>query len=59
LLGVNGICIIAHGGSSPVALKNAIRAAAESITHQLNPHIIAEVQRYHESASAPHAANPA
>ena len=59
LLGVNGICIIAHGGSSPVALKNAIRAAAESITHQLNPHIIAEVQRYHESTSAPHAANPA
>ena len=35
LLGVNGVCIIAHGASSPVAIKNAIRAAAESITGYL------------------------
>lgn len=55
LLGVNGICIIAHGGSSEIAIKNAIRAAAESITHQLNPHIVEEVKRYHESTSASHA----
>ena len=27
LLGVNGICIIAHGASSPLAMKNAIRMA--------------------------------
>jgi glycerol-3-phosphate acyltransferase PlsX len=40
LLGVNGVCIIAHGGSSPVATKNAIRMARESINHQVNPHII-------------------
>jgi glycerol-3-phosphate acyltransferase PlsX len=52
LLGVNGICIIAHGGSSPVAIKNAIRVAAESVTHQLNPHIVAEITRYNEKASA-------
>ena len=50
LLGVNGTCIIAHGGSSPVAVKNAIRMAAESIRHQVNPHIVAEVKRHHESA---------
>jgi glycerol-3-phosphate acyltransferase PlsX len=50
LLGVNGVCIIAHGGSSPVAVKNAIR-------HQVNPHIIEEVQRYHDSvANTPAAA---
>jgi len=55
LLGVNGICIIAHGGSSPVAFKNAIRAAVEAIHHQLNPHIIEEVQSYHESNRASHA----
>ena len=54
LLGVNGVCIIAHGGSSPVAIKNAIRMAAESIRHQVNPHIIEEVQRYNET-SATHA----
>src|ERR1700745_2410453 len=52
LLGVNGICIIAHGASTPLAIKNALRVAAESIEQQVNPHIIEEVQRYHE-ATAP------
>lgn len=40
LLGVNGICIIAHGASSALAITNAIRVAAESISHDLNPHIV-------------------
>ena len=44
LLGVNGICIIAHGASTPLAVKNALRVAAESIEQQVNPHIIEEVQ---------------
>ena len=44
LLGVNGTCIIAHGGSSPVAVKNAIRMAAEAIRHEINPHIVKVVQ---------------
>jgi glycerol-3-phosphate acyltransferase PlsX len=48
LLGVNGITIIAHGGSSPLAIKNAIRNASEMIGHQLNPRIIQQVQRYHD-----------
>jgi len=52
LLGVNGICIIAHGSSTPLAIKNALRVAAESIEQQVNPHIIEEVRRYHE-ATAP------
>jgi glycerol-3-phosphate acyltransferase PlsX len=52
LLGVNGICIIAHGSSTPLAIKNALRVAAESIEQQVNPHIIEEVKRYHE-ATAP------
>ena len=59
LLGVNGICIIAHGGSSPYAIKNAIRMAVESIRHELNPHIVREVKRYHESSPAPHTHAPA
>jgi glycerol-3-phosphate acyltransferase PlsX len=50
LLGVDGNCIIAHGGSSPVAVKNAIRAACSSIQHPLNPHIVEAVQRSHDSA---------
>ena len=32
LLGVNGVCIISHGGSSALAIKNAIRVANESVT---------------------------
>ncbi|MEP6937951.1 MAG: phosphate acyltransferase PlsX [Chthoniobacterales bacterium] len=51
LLGVNGICIIAHGASTPLAIKNALRVAAESIEQQVNPHIIEEVRRYHETTT--------
>jgi glycerol-3-phosphate acyltransferase PlsX len=35
LLGVNGVTIIAHGSSSPKAIKNAIRVAAESAQKNL------------------------
>jgi len=52
LLGVNGICIIAHGASTPLAVKNALRVAAESIEHQLNPHIVEEIRRYHETTTS-------
>jgi glycerol-3-phosphate acyltransferase PlsX len=53
LLGVNGVCIIAHGASSALAIKNAIRAATESITHEINPQIAREVQSYNEKLAAP------
>lgn len=52
LLGVNGICIIAHGASTPLAIKNALRVAAESIEHHVNPHIIEELQRYDKATTA-------
>lgn len=39
LLGVNGICIIGHGSSSPRAIRNAIRVAEESVKFGLNRHI--------------------
>jgi glycerol-3-phosphate acyltransferase PlsX len=51
LLGVNGICIIAHGRSTPLAVQNALRVAAESIEQQVNPHIIEEVRRYNETTA--------
>jgi phosphate acyltransferase len=35
LLGVNGVCIISHGRSSPVAIANAIRAAREAVGHDI------------------------
>ncbi len=52
LLGVNGICIIAHGASTPLAIKNALRVAAESIEHRVNPHIVEEIRRYHETTAS-------
>ena len=52
LLGVNGICIIAHGASTPLAVKNALRVATESIEQQVNPHIVEEVSRYNETNAA-------
>src|SRR5260370_27318075 len=39
LLGVNGICIIAHGASTPLSGKNSLRVAAESIVPQRKPHM--------------------
>ncbi len=39
LLGVNGVCIIAHGGSSTLAIENALRVAKETVTAKVNPHI--------------------
>jgi glycerol-3-phosphate acyltransferase PlsX len=48
LLGVNGICIKAHGASSPKAIKNALRVAAEFVAGQFNEHIVEEVQKLHE-----------
>lgn len=43
LLGINGICIIGHGSSNPLAVKNAIRVAAECVRFDLNGKILAIV----------------
>ena len=48
LLGVNGGCIIGHGGSSALAIENAIRVACETVSLEVNPHIeraLAEINR--------------
>jgi glycerol-3-phosphate acyltransferase PlsX len=52
LLGINGHCIIAHGASTPLAVKNALRVAGESIEQQVNPHIIEEIRRYNETTAS-------
>ncbi|MBI4378107.1 MAG: phosphate acyltransferase PlsX [Nitrospinae bacterium] len=44
LLGVNGVCIIAHGSSSPKAIKNAIRQAGELIHRKINTHIREDIE---------------
>jgi len=48
LLGINGICIKAHGASSPKAVKNAIRGATEFIECQFNEHIVEEIRKFHD-----------
>jgi glycerol-3-phosphate acyltransferase PlsX len=40
LLGLNGVVIVAHGGSGPKEIKNAIRVAQEAVSHDVNRHII-------------------
>lgn len=39
LLGVNGVCIVAHGRSGPVAIMNAIRMAYRCVRQGVNAHI--------------------
>ena len=45
LLGVNGVCIITHGGSSRRAIFHAIRVASESVHNHLNEEIAAEIAK--------------
>jgi phosphate acyltransferase len=45
LLGVNGVSIIAHGSSTALAMKNAIRCATESVRANINARIEEAVAR--------------
>jgi len=45
LLGVDGITIIGHGSSSPRAIFNGIRVAAESVRHHVKEQIAAAITR--------------
>lgn len=53
LLGINGVTIIAHGGASSIAIKNALRMACETVLHEVNPHIIDSVRKRHDAQSTP------
>ncbi len=39
LIGLDGIAIVAHGGSNPLAIKNAIRQARDAVAKKMNRHI--------------------
>jgi len=52
LLGVNGICIKAHGNSSSLALRNAIRAARRAVELQINSRIVEAMKPLHEKLSS-------
>ena len=51
LLGVNGVVIIAHGGSSALAIKNAIKMAASAIKHDINHKIEDAIESANQTPS--------
>ena len=44
LLGVNGVSIICHGDSSPQAIRNAVRVAAQSVRSSMVEHVAHELR---------------
>jgi len=50
LLGTKGLTIIAHGASTPKAIKNAIRVADESVRRGMNQQIVDNLQALPEMA---------
>jgi glycerol-3-phosphate acyltransferase PlsX len=52
LLGVRGVSIICHGASSPNAIKNAVRVAAQAVRTGLSRHIGAEFAQRQTAAPA-------
>jgi glycerol-3-phosphate acyltransferase PlsX len=59
LLGVDGVCIIAHGRSDERAIRNAIRVAGESVSNSVVEHIREGVREVAESPSDPTPPPPA
>jgi len=58
LLGVDGVAIIAHGSSGAVAIRNAIRAAAnEALVHNVNAEIVQTLGKIAPASSAKPAAD--
>jgi glycerol-3-phosphate acyltransferase PlsX len=51
LLGVNGVVIICHGGSPPLALRNAIGVAAQSVDRRMVEHMAARLARPAEGSA--------
>jgi len=48
LLGIDGVCIIGHGSSTPKAIKNAIRVAGEEVVKNVNQHIVETIVKRKE-----------
>jgi glycerol-3-phosphate acyltransferase PlsX len=46
LMGVDGSVIISHGSSTGKAIKNAVRAAAENVSHKVNTQVVEELKSY-------------
>jgi glycerol-3-phosphate acyltransferase PlsX len=51
LLGVNGVCFVGHGSSSPKAIRSAIRTVATFVEQRVNEHIREEIEADRETAA--------
>jgi len=49
LLGINGVCIVGHGRSNPVAIKNAVRLARDYVKGKVLEKIHERVQNYYKA----------
>lgn len=49
LLGAAGTCIISHGSSNEIAIKNAIRVASEFVKYEINQHILEALKNSQEN----------
>jgi glycerol-3-phosphate acyltransferase PlsX len=50
LLGIDGVCIIAHGSSNTRAIRNAIRVAVEAVRHPFVEDLRAQMPQWSEPA---------
>ncbi|MCK5706109.1 MAG: phosphate acyltransferase PlsX [Candidatus Aureabacteria bacterium] len=46
LIGIDGTCIIAHGNSSHIAIKNALNVAKKALKCQINDEITKQIKKY-------------
>jgi glycerol-3-phosphate acyltransferase PlsX len=51
LLGVNGVCFVGHGSSSPKAIRSAIRTVVAFVEQRVNEHIREEIEADRETAA--------
>jgi len=51
LLGLNGVCVVGHGRSNPIAVKNAIRLAVDFVAGRVLEKIQAEIAVFSQSGA--------
>jgi glycerol-3-phosphate acyltransferase PlsX len=59
LLGIAGVCIVAHGSSNARAIRNAIRVAADAVTSRVTEILQAQLPRWMAPVAAPRGGNGA
>ena len=51
LLGINGVCIVGHGRSNPVAIKNAVKLARDYVKGKVLERIYDRIDGYYKALS--------